>query len=153
HFQSLLKGGRWRGELIAKRKNGSTYFQEASAALLEDGGWVCIIRDITWRKRSDESLRRSESFLNMIFTSIRDPFCIFDSKLRVIRANAAYAAMKNRRVEDVIGRKCYEVFEGRDRVCEGCVVERSLRSSDPCAKEKQIRLPDGDPSWVEIYTY
>jgi diguanylate cyclase (GGDEF)-like protein/PAS domain S-box-containing protein len=153
HFPSLLKGGRWRGELIAKRKNGSTYFQEASVALLEDGGRVCVIRDITWRKRSDERLRRSERFLNMIFNSIRDPFCIFDNEFRVIRANAAYAAMKSRRVEDLIGRKCYEVLEGSDKVCEGCVVARSLQSSDPCAKEKQIRLGDGDAIWIEIYTY
>ena len=153
HFPSLLKGGRWRGELIAKRKNGSTYFQEASVALLEDGGRVCVIRDITWRKRSDERLRRSERFLNMIFNSIRDPFCIFDNELRVIRANEAYAAMKNRRVDDLIGRKCYEVLERRDSVCEGCVVNRSLQSSDPCAKEKQIGLRDGVSNWVEIYTY
>ena len=153
HFPALMKGGRWRGELIAKRKNGSTYFQEASVALLEDGGRVCIIRDITWRKRSDERLRRSERFLNMIFDSIRDPFCIFDSEFRIIRANAAYAVMKNKLVEDLIGRKCYEVLEGRDRVCEGCVVVRSLHSSDPCAKEKQIELRSGAPTWVEIYTY
>jgi diguanylate cyclase (GGDEF)-like protein/PAS domain S-box-containing protein len=153
HFPSLLKGGRWRGELIAKRKNGSTYFQEASVTLLEDGGRVCIIRDITWRKRSDERLRRSERFLNMIFNSIRDPFCIIDNEFRLIRANAAYAAMKKKRVEDLIGRKCFEVLESRDRVCEGCVVARSLQSADPCAKEKQIRLQEEGSIWVEIYTY
>ena len=153
HFPSLLKGGKWRGELSAKRKNGSTYFQEASVALLDDGGRVCIVRDITWRKRSDERLRRSERFLNMIFNSIRDPFCIIDNELRVIRVNAAYTAMKNTRVEDLIGRKCFEVLESRDSVCEGCVVDRSLQSADPCAKEKQIRRQDGVSSWVEIYTY
>ncbi len=123
-FPVLLKDGRWRGELIAKRKNGSTYVQEASVTLLDDGGRVCIIRDITWRKKSDERLLRSENFLNMTFNSIRDPFCIFDSEFRVIRANAAYGETKNKRVEDLIGRKCYEVLEGRDRVCEGCVVEQ-----------------------------
>lgn len=153
HFPALMKGGRWRGELIAKRKNGSTYFQEASVALLEDGGRVCIIRDITWRKRSDQRLRRSERFLNMTFDSIRDPFCIFDSEFRIIRVNAAYAAMKNRHVDDLIGRKCHDVLAGRDSVCDGCVVERSLQSADPCAKEKQIGRRDGVSNWVEIYTY
>ena len=137
----LMKGGRWRGELIAKRKNGSTYFQEASVTLLEDGGRVCIIRDITWRKRSDERLRRSERFLNMIFNSIRDPFCIFDSEFRVIRANAAYAAMKNKRVEDLIGRKCYEVLADRDRVCEGCVVEQVPSILRPLRKGKADQAP------------
>jgi diguanylate cyclase (GGDEF)-like protein/PAS domain S-box-containing protein len=150
---ALKKNGRWRGELIAKRKNGSTYVQEASVTTLEDGGRVCIISDITWRKRSEERLRRSERFLNMIFNSIRDPFCIFDNEFRVIRANESYAALKNMRVDDLIGRKCHEVLANRDTVCEGCVVDRSFQSADPCAKEKQITLKDGATAWLEIYTY
>jgi diguanylate cyclase (GGDEF)-like protein/PAS domain S-box-containing protein len=150
---SLRKNGRWRGELIAKRKNGSTYFQEASVTMLEDGGRVCIISDITWRKRSEERLRRSERFLNMILDSIRDPFCIFDNEFRVIRANEAYAALKNRSIDDLIGRKCHEVLENRDTVCDTCVVDKSFHSADPCAKEKQITLKDGAAAWLEIYTY
>jgi diguanylate cyclase (GGDEF)-like protein/PAS domain S-box-containing protein len=149
----LMKNGRWRGELIAKRKNGSTYFQEASVTMLEDGGRVCIISDITWRKRSEERLRRSERFLNMIFNSIRDPFCIFDNEFRVIRANEAYAALKNMRVDDLIGRKCHEVLANRDTVCDACVVDKSFQSADPCAKEKQVTLRDGTAAWLEIYTY
>ncbi|MGE5173449.1 MAG: diguanylate cyclase [Betaproteobacteria bacterium] len=152
-FPALLKNGRWRGELVAKRKNGSTYFQEASVTLLEDGGRVCIIRDITWRKRSEERLRRSERSLNMIFNSIRDPFCIFDNEYRVIRANEAYGALKSKRVDDLIGRKCNEVLEDGNTVCEACVVDKSFHSKDPCAMEKQITLRDGSSMWVEIYTY
>lgn len=150
---ALLKTGRWRGELIAKRKNGSTYFQEASATLLDDGGRVCVIRDITWRKRSEERLRRSERFLNTMFHSIRDPFCIIDDEFRVIRANEAYGNLKGKHVDDLIGRKCHEVLENRDRVCEGCIVGTSFNSADPCAKEKNITHADGTRAWVEIYTY
>jgi len=152
-FPLLLKNGRWRGELIAKRRNGSTYLQEASVTLIEDGSRVCISHDITWRKRSEERVRRSERFLNMIFNSIRDPFCIFDSEFRIIRANPAYGDLKGRAVNDLIGRKCYEALHGLDHQCSQCVVERSLCSADPCAKEKEVALDDGSTVWVEIYTY
>ncbi len=152
-FPALRKSGQWRGELIAKRKNGSTYYQEASVTLLEDGGRVCIIRDVTWRKRSEERLRRSEGFLNMIFYSVRDPFCIFDAEFHIIRANRAYGLLKNRRDDELIGRKCYEVFENRNTVCETCVVDQSFRSKDPCVKEKQVTIREGNSIWVEIYTY
>ncbi len=152
-FPSIRKSGRWRGELIARRKNGSTYYQEASMSRLEDGGRVCIVRDITWRKRSEERLRRSERFLNMIFNSIRDPFCIIDNEFQVIRANEAYARLKNRAVEELIGRKCHEVLEAGDNICEGCVVNKTFLSKDPCAKEKPVTLPNGTEAWVEIYTY
>lgn len=149
----LQKNRKWRGELIARRKNGSIYFQEASITLLEDGGRICIVRDITWRKRSEERLHRSERFLNTIFNSIRDPFCIFDSDFRIIRVNEAYAQMKNRPAEELIGMKCYEVLAERDSMCEGCVVGKTLDSADPCAKDKLVTRQDGTEIWMEIYTY
>ena len=149
----LQKNGRWRGELIAKRRNGSTYFQEASVTMLEDGGRVCIIHDITWRKRSEERMRRSERFLNNIFDSIRDPFCIIDNEMRIIRANTAYAELKGREVSDLIGKTCFNVLEGRDQVCSQCVLEKTLLSGDPCAKEKEVMHPAAGKIWVEIYTY
>ena len=149
----LQKNKRWRGELIARRKNGSAYFQEASITMLEGGGRVCIVRDITWRKRSEERLQRSERFLNTIFNSIRDPFCIFDSDFRIIRVNEAYAQMKNKRAEELIGMKCHKVLVESDSMCEGCVVGKTLNSADPCAKDKLVTQQDGTEIWMEIYTY
>lgn len=150
---SLNKNGKWRGELVGKRKNGSTYFQEASVSMLEGGGRVCIVRDITWRKRNEERLHRSERFLNTIFNSIRDPFCIFDDEYRIIRVNEAYAGLKNKPISELIGRKCYELLEGMDGICKGCVVSRTFDSGDPCAKDKQVSLPDGAEIHLEIFTY
>ncbi len=150
---ALLKSGKWRGELIARRKNGATYFQEASITMLEDGGRVCIIRDINWRKRSEERVHRSERFLNTIFNSIRDPFCILDEEFRIIRVNEAYAQLKNKTPGELIGRKCYEALEAKQSVCDGCVVNKTFHSGDPCAKDKLVNFDDGTQSWVEIYTY
>jgi diguanylate cyclase (GGDEF)-like protein/PAS domain S-box-containing protein len=150
---ALQKNGAWRGELLAKRKNGSVYFQEASMTMQEDGGRVCIIRDITWRKRHEEWLRRSERFLNTIFNSIHDPFCIFDSHFRIIRANESYAELKNRSVDELIGKKCHKALYNNDSVCEGCVVEKSFHSADPCAKDKIVVLRDGTEMWMELFTY
>lgn len=150
---ALQKSGQWRGELLAKRKNGSAYYQEASVSKLEDGGRVYIIRDITWRKRSEERARRSERFLNTIFDSIRDPFSIFDGNFQVIRVNEAYAQMKSRRVDELIGKKCHEALLNSNKICEGCIVDKTLHSADPCAKDKLVTMPDGNDVWMEIYTY
>jgi diguanylate cyclase (GGDEF)-like protein/PAS domain S-box-containing protein len=148
-----MKSGRWRGELLATRKNGSTYYQEASITMLEDGSRICIMRDITWRKRSEERLRRSELFLNTIFNSIRDPFSIFDRNFQIIRVNDAYARMRNKKVSGLVGRKCYEMLQKRTSVCEGCVVNTTFNTGDPCAKEKFMVLHDGTGIWMEISTY
>jgi diguanylate cyclase (GGDEF)-like protein/PAS domain S-box-containing protein len=150
---ALKKNGTWRGELLATRKNGSTYFQEASVTMLEDGGRICIVRDISWRKRSEARLQRSERFLNTIFDSIRDPFCIFDRDYQIIRVNDAYAQMKHLHFKDLLGKKCQEVLHNGATACDTCIVEKSLHSADPCAKDKLVTLPNGDEVWFEIYTY
>jgi PAS domain S-box-containing protein len=43
----LHAAGRWRGERMARRQDGSQFPLEASMTLLEDGGMVWIVRDAT----------------------------------------------------------------------------------------------------------
>ncbi len=47
-----------RGEATGKRRDGSTFDQEVSLTVMEDGGVVCIVRDITERKRAEEEIRK-----------------------------------------------------------------------------------------------
>ena len=64
-LQSLLeereRTGRFRGELFYKRKDGSTFLGEVSSAFYQDNSGktkaAVIIRDITDRKRVEETLR------------------------------------------------------------------------------------------------
>ncbi len=109
--------------------------------------------EILDRTRTEEELYRSESFLGTIFDSIHDPFSIVDRDYRIIKYNDAYARMRNKPAKDLLGKKCYEVLQNRNRVCEECVVEKTFLSADPCAKQKLVTLPDKTEVWVEIYTY
>lgn len=55
------RGGReggWRGEAYGKRKDGSTFPLEMSVTTLEDGGIVCVVRDITERVRADAEIHK-----------------------------------------------------------------------------------------------
>ncbi|MDA8090513.1 MAG: diguanylate cyclase [Nitrospiraceae bacterium] len=105
------------------------------------------------QRRTENALRRSSNFLNDIIHSIQDPFSIFSSDYRMIKVNHEYAALKNRSIDELTGAaKCYEIA-GQTEVCENCVVQKTFLSSNPCAKEKLLLLPDGTPHWVEIYTY
>ena len=55
-FPLLMKNGYWHGESIAKRKDGSTFDQEISLTLLKSNGIICVCRDITIRKQSEQYL-------------------------------------------------------------------------------------------------
>jgi len=95
----------------------------------------------------------SQSFLSRIFDSILDPFCIIDRDYNIARTNKEYAQRKQKSVNALIGKKCYEILYKRDAVCDDCIVEKTFMSSDPCVKEKRLSLPDGTEAWEEIYTY
>lgn len=110
-------------------------------------------KEIADRRRAEEALKKSERFLNTVFFSIRDPFIIMDRELRIIRANEAYAEIKGIRVEELLGRKCHKVLLGKDAVCDDCVVMKTFRSGDPCAKEKRVVTSRGAETWVAICTY
>lgn len=47
YFPILMKEGKWSGETLGVRKDKTKILQEISLAAFEDGGLVCITRDIT----------------------------------------------------------------------------------------------------------
>ncbi|HEX9021210.1 MAG TPA: diguanylate cyclase, partial [Nitrospirota bacterium] len=113
-----------------------------------------LLRDeILDRRRTEEELCRSESFLNSVFDSFHDPVSIVDRDYRIIKFNEAFARMRNRPAKDLYGKKCYEVVKNRNVMCKDCVVEKTFRSADPCATKINMAAPDGSGMWLEIYTY
>lgn len=57
-FHVLNAEGRWRGESIGVRHDGSAIRQEVSLSLRSDGGLVCVTRDVGERHRSDREMAR-----------------------------------------------------------------------------------------------
>lgn len=156
--ETVGNNGEFSGEITSRRKDGRLLRTFIAASPLRDErgqilGRIGISHDVTDFKMAEEALKESERFLSSIFDSINDPFSILDREYRIVRANGAYAQMRNKRVHDLIGRKCYEALENGTGVCPGCVVKKTFDSSDPCAKEKRLALQDGGDVWVEIYTY
>ncbi|HVN74852.1 MAG TPA: PAS domain S-box protein, partial [Thermoanaerobaculaceae bacterium] len=50
--------GRWRGEAVGRRRDGSSFPQEVSLTMVEGGGMVCVVRDLSAEKRSEEARAR-----------------------------------------------------------------------------------------------
>ena len=59
----LRAAGRWCGEALGRRRDGSRFPQELSLTALEGGGLVCVVRDISERKREEADRRRREAGL------------------------------------------------------------------------------------------
>jgi PAS domain S-box-containing protein len=60
-WQTILEGHVWRGELVNRRKDGSTYFEEMTITPVRDqhgriGHFIAIKQDVTKRKQAEDEL-------------------------------------------------------------------------------------------------
>lgn len=71
----LRKKGFFQGRAIGKKKDGTKFYQGLSLTVLENGGLICVVRDITNQMKMEEKLReREERYLQFFKTSVD---CIF----------------------------------------------------------------------------
>lgn len=105
--------------------------------------------DVTEQKRTEEALRRSEREKAAILDAMSELVVYHDTTMRILWANRAAAALVGLTPEHLVGRRCHEVWHGRDRPCDGCPVEAALRSGEP--REGEVRSPDGRYWFIRGY--
>lgn len=92
-------------------------------------------------------------FYHAILNSIRDPFNILGEDYRILWANHARAAFHQQDLRDMIGQRCYEMFQRRDVPCVECPVRVVFKTRKPCIMEKSVTLPDGTVRWGDVRAY
>jgi PAS domain S-box-containing protein len=76
---------RWQGEVIAKRRDGSTFSAELSVTMIEGNEFICVCRDISDRKLVEKALRDSEAELRTIFAGMTDVVIVRDRQGRCLK--------------------------------------------------------------------
>jgi len=101
-------------ELEVKHKDGRIIPVEVSTRMLNAGsrtkGILCIVRDISERKKAEEKLRESEEKYKTIVENATDQIFMLDTKLRFISVNAAAASMSHHTPEELIGKSILDIF-------------------------------------------
>lgn len=62
-FPALIEQRHWQGEVIATRKDGSTFHEGLSLTLTDSGAAICVCRDITERKQVEFKTRQANDQL------------------------------------------------------------------------------------------
>ncbi len=150
---AVWRDGSWRGEAIGLKRSGGTLPLEISISSVDGGGLVQVVRDITERKKIEETLRN---------TSLKDDLTGLFNRRGLLKQAAPYFDFARRQKESVLllfidldgMKKINDEFghnEGDIALVKTAeILNRSFRSSDIIARlggdEFTVLVTDRNPN-------
>ncbi len=107
---------------------------------------LTLMMDITERKQMEKALQESEDKLAGIVDSITDHMSMMDEEHTIVWANGVARRLFG---PDLIGKRCYTAYHGRDRVCDRCIVGQTF--SDGLSHEHQTEVIDQEGNIVYFW--
>ena len=77
-----------------------------------------------------EKLRKSEKQKQIILNASVDMIMQYDTDLRIVWANKTAASIVNKAAHDIVGHRCYKIFQDRDTPCPGCPCVKALETGN-----------------------
>ncbi len=104
HVQKVIREGEDRFESRHRRKDGSAFDVEISVQYQPaDGGrLVAFLRDISERKRAEETQRRSEERYHTLFSRAGDGITIMSLEGELIEVNKSFARMHGYSTDEIL---------------------------------------------------
>jgi len=96
--------------------------------------------DVTERRRAEEARRESEEKLAGIVGAVTDHMSMIDREHNIVWANDVATRLFG---PDLVGRKCYSAYHGRDEACEACVVSKVFADGQIHEHETEVVRADG----------
>ncbi|MCD6146234.1 MAG: PAS domain-containing protein, partial [Methanosarcinales archaeon] len=126
--------------------DGRVWFIRSDPVRDADGnivGAVEIVLEITERKRAENALQESEEKLDSMLQSIGDHISMMDRDLNIIWANKTAMKIFG---NNIIGKKCYEVYHRRKEPCEPhpCLTLRTFQDGRVHEHDTQVMGQNGE---------
>ncbi len=105
------------------------------------------------RRRTAEALRESEERYRSLVDNIDIGVTLLDFEYNVIMTNAAQSRLFSERVDELVGRKCYEAFCTAVSTCPYCPAIRAMGNGQPAEVEIERLTGDGKRSNLRIRAF
>ena len=114
------------------------YFQ-ISAFSFERGKFVTVFEDITEKKLLEIELKDAHSELDEIF-DLAVPICVIDSNYNITRVNKSLTSLFNFKNNDVIGKKCYDIWQEPYCNTPKCSLKQHMQGNDVIKYETERKM-------------
>ena len=138
----VLRHGPWRGTAVGRRRDGSPFPQEVSLTALDDGGLVCVVRDVSEAHATRSELLSVREAIGQIVESA--PLIVFalDLEGRVVLSEGRGLRALGLSPGETVGRSAFDLEpdpEGR------ALLARALRG-EPLVAVRPFR-----DRWLEVH--
>ena len=149
--QRILAGETVTFETRHRRKDGTSFPVEIRVAQFEQGGrrLLCLVRDITERKRAEDELRASEDRFRSFVDHATDGFFLHDENLAVLEVNRQACESLGYSRDEIIGMHPHDFDAGLDEASIAGIRER-VAAGETVTFESLHRRKDGTVFPVEI---
>lgn len=151
----LHRTGRWEGELVHTRRDGTQVVVASRWSLRRDeqGRPVGVLEtnnDITERKRAEEALEQRERRFRALIERSSDGVVLYTADGTIVYASPAVERILHYTPEELVGRRAFDFVhpehrEARVKRHDGIMSE----PDEPFVAETLVRRKDGALRWIE----
>ncbi len=137
-------------DIPMRRKDGTLFFADVNATRIDLGGrkyLMGMFRDITEKKKSEESLRASEAELRALFSAMSDVVIVIDSAGRYLKIAPTNPALLYRPSEALLGKTLHDIFPREQADFFHQAVLRALKAEKPVTIEYCLPIGDRADVW------
>jgi len=136
-------------------KRGRIRWMEIKSVVLDWEGQPAslnFLTDVTKRRWTERALRESEQFLQGIFNAVQEGITVLDLQLNIVRVNS-WIERRLAHKMPLLGRKCYEAFQGRDSACPWCPALGAISTGKKRERVVSVESADGRKRRIQLSGY
>ena len=153
--ECIAEGNLGPYEVTGKKKDGTIFPIEIRTRIFQYQGQtarMAAIRDISDQKRAEEALLEKERFLQNVFDGMQDGVSVLDPELNIIRVNQWMEKLYSDQ-KPLIGKKCYEVYQQRERICPWCPSIKAIKTGKPQSEIVPYPTEENPAGWIDVSSY
>lgn len=114
--------------------------------------WISRIK--TYLKIRQDELRRKRTadyinLFNSLFINYKSPAHIVNGNMEIVAINNSLLKLLKKNIEEVRGKKCYDIFYGGEKECDGCIVKEAIEKKTIVTGMESHTFVDGVEKYFE----